>query len=138
MKIRWIAEATVKNIFIMCVLIAGYVEITSFIVGHPVLQDYRNGVAGDTMVAVSIVAVTACFGNFAFTYERTKMGRARSRILSHITTGLLMYVMGMSLLLLRELMMIELGQIFSIDFMLGALYVACVGYDLWDVERGRL
>ena len=49
--------------------------------------------AGDILVAISILAVIACFGNFAFTYEKVDFKNKLQVLMGHLTTGLLMLIL---------------------------------------------
>jgi len=90
--------------------------------------------AGDVLVAVSIIAVIACFGNFAFTYE--KVGASvRHRLIAHLLSGILMYVIGVSLIFTHFLLAFLMGPFFVVDLALALLYVASVLYDFWDLFR---
>src|SRR5258708_5517405 len=62
-------ENIVKNIAIVLVLIFTYLQIQSFFLN----TNFDKSVIGSMLVAVSILAVTACFGNFAFTYEKVNL-----------------------------------------------------------------
>ena len=91
--------------------------------------------SGDLLVAVSIIAVTACFGNFAFTYERVLASNRAARFFAHLTTGLLMLVLGLSLAMAAILSERLVGSVPFLSATLILLYVASVFYDFWDVQR---
>ena len=90
------------------------------------------------LVAVSILSVTACFGNFAFTYERVKQKETASRLLAHATTGLLMLLIGLSLEMTSAIMGLLMGKFLIFDVSLAVLYLASVLYDFWDLKRADL
>ena len=116
----------------MVLLIFTYQPIVDFFASSPVASDVT--LAGDFLVATSILAVTACFGNFAFTYE--KIGAAPySRVLAHLTTGLLMFLVGLSLQMTYILSAYLVGEFFLFGLSLAVLYIACVLYDFWDLLR---
>ncbi|MBI2641058.1 hypothetical protein HYW87_00480, partial [Candidatus Roizmanbacteria bacterium] len=78
-------ENLIKNIIVLILLVPSYSSIQNFIQSSNIDQTS----AGSLLVAVSILAVTTCFGNFAFTYERVNQKDTSSRMLGHATTGLL-------------------------------------------------
>ena len=93
--IRVLWENLAKNLIILLVLVFSYPQIQDFLYNSPVAAD--NSVLGSLLVAVSILAVTACFGNFAFTYEKVEHSSLDLRLLAHFTTGILMLLIGLSL-----------------------------------------
>lgn len=128
-------ENLVKNITIIILLFIGYSQIqTSF----PLINTLDKGSLGSFLVAVSILAVTACFGNFAFTYEKVEYKKFTSRLLAHLTTGILMLLIGLSLEMTSTLTQALIGNfpIFNLSLLL--LYIASVLYDFWDLKRAEL
>jgi hypothetical protein len=129
-------ENFIKNILIFFILVLSFEKIHSFIYGSSIVTDKLS--AGSLLVAVSILAVTACFGNFAFTYEKINSKDIFSRLLAHTTTGLLMLLIGLSLEMTSVLSTILIGnfQIFNVSLFI--LYLASVLYDFWDLKRIEL
>jgi len=84
-------------------------------------------------LAVSIVAVIACFGNFAFTYEKVNIKKKDQRYLAHLTTGLLMLIIGISLIFSTILISTIMGPFILVNITFALLYLACVLYDFWDL-----
>ena len=126
-------ENIVKNIIVLFVLLFSYSPIQTFIHSSNLTSD--NPVIGNLLVVVSIIAVTACFGNFAFTYEKIAVESASQRMLAHTTTGLLMLLIGISLIFTGILMAFIMGHFFVVDLALILLYTTCVTYDFWDLFR---
>lgn len=92
---------------------------------------------GDFLMLVSILLVTACFANFAFSYEFSIMESLGMRLLSHIATFIFMLLIG----LLLEVMVIGLIQVYpSLGAMVSVfsllLYTGCALFDFWDLFRG--
>ncbi|MFA5995607.1 MAG: hypothetical protein WCW27_04820 [Patescibacteria group bacterium] len=82
------------------------------------------------------MAVTACFGNFAFTYERVNCKNVWQRYLAHVTTVLLMLIIGISLELTAILTKLLIGErLIILDITLLLLYLASILYDFWDLLR---
>ncbi|MDO8609718.1 MAG: hypothetical protein Q7R95_04165 [bacterium] len=126
-------ENLIKNIILLIVLIFSFFSIHDFINTSSIVSDKSS--IGSLLVAVSILGVTACFGNFAFTYEKIKITDMVSRMLAHATTGLLMLLIGMSLEITAVLSSLLIGDFQILNLSLGLLYVASVLYDFWDLKR---
>jgi len=130
MSKRILAENVLKNLIILVILYLTYGNIESFLMSNLAIEQ-----AGNLLVAVSILAVTACFGNFAFTYECTDKGDSVSRLVAHMTTGLLMLVVGISLEMTAIIMNLILRDFWMFNFCLAILYAAIMLYDFWDLSR---
>ncbi|MBU2542019.1 hypothetical protein KJ785_00465 [Patescibacteria group bacterium] len=126
-------ENLIKNLLIILLLIIFYFPIKNCLLVSNLVTDTAS--AGDILVATSILAVIACFGNFAFTYEKIKINNNFEKYLAHVTTGLLMLVIGISLILTSILTSFIMGHFFVIDLVLIMLYIACIGYDYLDVFK---
>jgi hypothetical protein len=132
-QVLW--ENVGKNLVIICLLIPAYFNIQASLTNSPLTAD--KSVLGSLLVAVSILAVTACFGNFAFTYEKVRHSSAGSRWLAHSTTGFLMLLIGLSLEMTSVLTKLLIGNFLVFDLSLLILYVASVLYDFWDLQRSE-
>ena len=128
-------ENIIKNIVILLLLVPAHFHIQS-VFSPGIFLD--KSVLGSILVAVSILSVTACFGNFAFTYERVKQKEAFSRLFAHLTTGLLMLLIGLSLEMTSAIMGLLMGKFIIFDASLAVLYIASVLYDFWDLKRSDL
>lgn len=126
-------ENLVKNIVVVILLFLAYPAIQNSLSTSSITLDH--GVIGSLLVAVSILAVTACFGNFAFTYEKIQHGNSKSRLLAHVTTGLLMLLIGLSLEMTSLLAGLLIENFYIFNFSLVILYLASVLYDFWDTKR---
>lgn len=125
----------IKNTIVLAVLIGAFGPIRQALTHASIPLD--AGSVGSLLVAVSILGVTACFGNFAFTYEKIESRSKELFVLAHVTTGLLMLVIGMSLEMTSVLVELLMGKFILFDLSLGVLYIASVLYDFWDVMRVR-
>lgn len=128
-------ENGIKNIFLIIVLVIMFPHVQeAFSVEFFTDKD----VSGSLLAAVGLVSVIACFGNFAFTYERVNHAKFGNRLLSHLTTGFLMLVIGLSLEMTSVIVTNTIGNfpIFNISLLL--LYIASVLYDFWDLKRAEL
>lgn len=132
-RILW--ENLVKNLLLLPVLAFAYFEIERFFGG---LSSVDSGVLGSILVAVSILAVTACFGCFAFTYEKVEHTNTAWRFLGHTTTGLLILLIGLSLEMTSVLFNMLVGNFYIFNLSLGLLYLTVVLYDFWDLKRAKV
>lgn len=130
---KLIRENLFKNAILLIVLALSYLPIKNFLFSTELVTD--KPLAGDLLVAISIIAVTACFGNFAFTYEKIKARSVGERLLAHVTTGLLMLLIGLALEMTAVLSEILIGNFVILDISLIILYLASVCYDFWDLAR---
>jgi len=128
-----IKENIIKNIIMIVVIIAFYFPIKTYLEQSNIAND--PGAIGNLLFVTSIIIVTACFGAFAFTYERVKIDKFSHRLLAHITTGLLILIIGLSLTLTSMLITYTIGYFFIFDLILVLLYIAVVCYDFWDLLR---
>ncbi|MBI2665934.1 hypothetical protein HYX12_04900 [Candidatus Woesearchaeota archaeon] len=124
-------EGIVKNIVIMLFLFFSFFIINDYLAAITLSE----ALLGNSLIAVSIVAVVACFGCFSFTYEKIKLDNIFSRYLAHFTTGILLLVIGISLIFTSLLFKLALGYFWIVDLTLAMLYLATVGYDFWDMLR---
>lgn len=127
-------ENLIKNIVLIILLIIGYFIIQD---SFNVTNFSDKIAAGNFLVAISILAVTACFGNFAFTYEKVA-NNLRARYLAHITTGILMLLIGLSLEMTAVLVQNFVGDFPVFNFSLMLLYIGSVLFDFWDIQRSSL
>ncbi|MEA2036697.1 MAG: hypothetical protein U9O94_04265 [Nanoarchaeota archaeon] len=130
-----IKENITKNIILIIILILFYPLINTYLTNNNLVNDVSA--SGNILIATSIIAVIACFGNFAFTYEKINVKKTFDRYLAHLTTGLLMLIIGISLIFTNILIAIIMGNFILVNITLFLLYIACVGYDLLDVLRIR-
>lgn len=132
-KIIW--ENVIKNLILIFILIFAYFEIEKF---FSTLSVSDNSVLGSVLVAVSILAVTACFGCFAFTYEQVEHNSFGWRLLAHTTTGVLMLLIGLSLEMTLVLSRSLIGNFHIFNLSLMLLYISIVLYDFWDLRRAKV
>ena len=129
-------ENWVKNSIVLLILIFAYFNVQNFLLNSPVASD--KSVIGSLLVAVSILAVTACFGNFAFTYEKVEHSSLDLRLLAHFTTGILMLLIGLSLEMTSVIAKLLMGDFLVFDLSLVLLYLASILYDFWDLRRAKV
>lgn len=91
---------------------------------------------GNLLMIISILLVTVCFANFAFTYKNSNINSSKIRALSHLATFLFLLIIA----LLLVAMCIGIGIIYPTvyGFILSLsilLYISIVLYDFWDLCR---
>lgn len=124
-------ENIIKNVIVIILLVPSYGMIQSSLASSPAAGD--TSVLGSLLVAVGILSVTACFGNFAFTYEKVKHTNTQFRLIAHATTGLFMLLIGLSLEMTSVIVKLLVGPFLIFDLILLILYIASVLYDFWDL-----
>ncbi|MAF25969.1 hypothetical protein CL634_10425 [bacterium] len=123
----------IKNIVLIGILFFSYTPIKASIINSGI--NNSKGDVGDLLVVVSIIAVIASFGNFAFTYEKVNMKKPGQRIIAHFTTGILMLIIGLSLELTLFFTNLIVTNIWAFTLSLHLLYIGSVLYDYWDLFR---
>lgn len=129
-------ENLVKNVIIILLLVLAYPVAQDSFLNTSLAADKAS--VGNLLIAISILAVTACFGNYAFTYEKINHKSPMSRFLAHLTTGLLMFLIGLALEMMSILTTTTIGNLPIFNLSLIILYLASVLYDFWDLKRVEL
>ncbi len=109
---------------------------------YPVISDSLTSIKADQMndflLIVSILLVTVCFANFAFTYEKSNLQARSGKLLAHSATGVFMLL---TVFLLESIDVAVKAVYPSLYFLvLGfsiMLYVGVVLYDFWDLMRAK-
>lgn len=127
-KIMW--ENMIKNLVIIILSFLFYNTIKQSLLAITPEQ------IGNFLLVISILLVTVCFANFAFTYERSRMELLKTRLLSHSATFIFMLLIA----LLLETMVVSIGIVYPSLFALISvfsvlLYIGIVLYDSWDLLR---
>lgn len=130
---RLVRETAAKNLVLLTTLAAAYPSVAGFL--RDAVPRSGPGTAGSLLVAVSILAVIACFGNFAFSYEYVDLRHAGWRYLAHATSGILMLVIGLSLEICAVLTSLVIGSFPLLEASWALLYVASALDDVLDVHR---
>ncbi len=88
---------------------------------------------------ISILLVTVCFANFAFTYEKAKMKLMHGRLFAHTTTFIFMLLIATMLESVAYGMHVVYPSLsIIITPMTAALYLGLAMYDFWDLLRVEL
>ena len=128
-----VIENITKNILVIIALIPAFQSSRLFLISSPIASDKQA--LGSLLTAITILAMIACAGNYAFTYEKVNLRNVMSRFLAHATTGLLMLLLGLSLGMTSVLVELLTGKFAIFDISLVVLYLTSVLYDFWDLMR---
>jgi hypothetical protein len=133
MKLRKVfKENIVKNVFLLVLLTILLVPIKTYILDSTLHTE--EGSIGSVLAALSIIAVLAGFGNFGFKYENVDLNNPFQRYFAHTLTGVLLFVIGISLIMTWKMIAMIMGDFILMDITFLLLYLACVGYDYWDLS----
>ncbi len=127
---KLIEENLFKNILIL------FLALGSLNFLSKSLRSLNDSSINDFLLVVSILLVTVCFANFAFSYEYAYLNRFSIRLLSHFATFIFMLLIA----LLLEVLTISVGLVYPSLVVLIAifsflLYWGVVLYDFWDFLR---
>lgn len=128
----YIKDNIVKNILIIITSAFLYPVISSS------LRQIKLEQTNDFLLIISMLLVTLCFANFAFTYEKSKLQIRSGKLLSYFATGVFMLLTA----LLLESMIIAVkvvypsfhALIFGFSIL---LYFGVILYDFWDLMRAQ-
>jgi len=106
----------------------------------PVIANSINqiglGQISDFLLIISMLLVTVCFANFAFTYEKSKLDSMAGKLLSHGAT--FTFILLIALLLESIVLAVKIiyPSFYAIIFgFVILLYIGIVLYDFWDFLR---
>lgn len=126
----YIKENLIKNIIVLIIAACLWPVISQS------LAQIKFDQTNDFLLIISMLLVTVCFANFAFTYEKSKLKTATGKLLSHTTTGIFMLLTA----LLLESMVIAVKVVYPFFYAVifgftVLLYIGIILYDLWDIIR---
>ncbi|MEK9130619.1 MAG: hypothetical protein AAB429_00685 [Patescibacteria group bacterium] len=103
------------------------------------LSTIDAGALSNFLFIISILLITVCFANFAFTYEKAKMKLMHGRLFAHATTFIFMLLIATML----ESVAIGMHVIYPslsvvVIPMTALLYIGLAMYDFWDLLRVEL
>ena len=129
---QYIKDNIIKNIAIIVIAVFLYPVISNS------LAQIKLEQTNDFLLIISMLLVTVCFANFAFTYERSKLKTKAGKLLAHSATGVFMLLTA----LLLESMILTVKVVYPsfhaliFGFSL-LLYVGIILYDFWDLMRAE-
>ena len=127
---KLIEENTIKNLGVIVLGIILFPFIKPMFSTVPVEQ------LSDLLLILSILLVTACFANFAFSYEHSDLKCLTTKIVAHSATAIFMFLIFIILemiVIISSFMYPTLYGLLLIGSIL--LYIGCVLYDFWDLLR---
>ena len=124
-------ENLIKNVILLIVLNILIIPIQLYL-DSSYLKDGSQE-PGSLLTAVSIISVLAAFGNFGFKYDKIALQIPIYRYFAHILTGLLLFVIGVCMIITWKTIALMYRNFLLLDISLFLLYLACVGYDFWDL-----
>ena len=93
---------------------------------------------GNFLLVVSMLLVTVCFANFAFTYKDSNLQSGSVRLLSHVATFLFLLLIALLLVAMTIGIGIVYPSLFSFFSIFSVLlYIAVALYDFWDLLRTK-
>lgn len=127
---KLIQENVWKNILVLVIVALA----TPFIRTSLAAVDEQN--FGNVLLIISILLVTVCFANFAFTYKDSDSRSQGIRVLSHASTFLFLLLMALLLLTMSLGVGVAYPAMNTLFFIFSLLlYVGVVLYDFWDLLR---
>ena len=125
-----VKENLVKNITIIVLAFLFYSYIS---VGLEALDAAK---IGDFLLIVSMLLVTVCFANFAFSYEFLGLEKFGFRLLSHFATFLFMLLIAFLLVAIIIGVAIVYPSLLTVILVFCVLlYLGVALYDFWDFFR---
>ena len=119
-----------------------FIVVTALVL-QPVIRRATDPITdtqmGNFLLVISLLLVTVCFANFAFTYEKIDTQSFASRYLAHAATFLFMVLIA----LLLETTVLAVTVVYPsfaslITWFAVVLYAGIALYDIWDFQRTSL
>lgn len=112
------------------------------VLAHPFINSAVKTVDDNSvanfLIIISILLVSVCFANFAFTYKDSNTAEKGVRLLSHAATGLFLFLTASLLLTMCIGIMATYPSLGNLIYVFSfLLYVGFVLYDFWDLLRSR-
>ncbi len=107
---------------------------------YPIQSEALSAIRPDQLnnflLVISMLLVTVCFANFAFTYEKSKMQKIGERLLANAVTFVFMLLIA----LLLESIVLAVNVVYPSFFIIIAgysvlLYGGIALFDFWDLLR---
>ncbi len=125
-----VKENLIKN---LCVLVLAFLLYNNIYLSLNSIDSIK---IGSFLSVISMLLVTVCFANFAFSYEHTDITKLSLRLLSHTATFIFMLLLALLLETLVISIRIVYPSLFSITLIFSILLYLGVGlYDFWDLFR---
>ena len=126
----YIKENLVKNVLILVIAAFLYPSLSSS------LMQIKFEQTNDFLLIISMLLVTVCFANFAFTYEKSNLQTKTGKLLAHSATGVFMLLTALLLESITVAVKVVYPSFHAIIFGFSILlYVGVILYDFWDLTR---
>jgi hypothetical protein len=100
------------------------------------LDQIKPEQSNDFLLIISMLLVTVCFANFAFTYEKSKLSTMSGKLLSHGATFIFMLLIALLLESMILAIKVVYPSFYAIIFSFSLLlYAGIIMYDFWDYLR---
>ena len=125
-------ECIIKDIFIIVLLLCLFPSI------HRQMNYLHFDIKGDILATLGLLLAGSVAGNFAFSYQKTKISSIIDRYLGHFTTFFLIFGIGLLIEITLSVINITPGYYYD-PVVLSALivFISIILYDIWDVFRLR-
>ncbi len=129
---RIVQESVVKNVMAL-----GVVFLLTPAITAQLKAVLRQDNVGNFLLLLSILLVTVCFANFAFSYEQLpRVYQQELKMLAHVTTFIFMLLIALLLAAVTLAILIVYPAIFFATLVFNLLlYLGMALYDLWDSIR---
>ena len=128
----YIKDNILKNILILIAAFFLYPVIVKS------LSSIKFEQTNDFLLVISMLLVTVCFANFAFTYEKSKLRTVAGRMLAHSVTGVFILLTALLLESMIVAVKIVYPSFHTLIFLFSViLYVGIILYDFWDLMRAE-
>ena len=126
-NIQYLRENIIKNIILIVLLTVMFLPLQGFF--ESVSDTSHNSI----LLVTSLLIMAALFANYAFKYRDLGLKNIRVRILGHVTTFLVMLLIGI-LLEITVIVTNLVVRMFAWPIVLIALlfFVSTILYDFWD------
>ena len=92
--------------------------------------------AGNLLNVISMLLVTVCFANFAFSYEHVDFDKMKFRFLAHLATFIFMLLIAVFLETIVAIVGIQYPSFAPVAFWFAILlYLGVALFDFWDFFR---
>ncbi|MFA7654116.1 MAG: hypothetical protein WCX97_03700 [Candidatus Magasanikbacteria bacterium] len=129
---NYFKENAIKNVIVITIAVFLYPVISMSIA--PIKPEQIN----DFLLIISMLLVTVCFANFAFTYEKSKLQIKTGKLLAHSATGVFILLTAILLESITLSVKVVCPSFHAIIFGFSVLtYLGIILYDFWDLMRAQ-
>jgi hypothetical protein len=123
-------ENILKNIIIVFFIFLLYPQVKEFL--YSVNIDHLD----EVLYACTIINLAAMLGGFNFSYEFVNPYKVMERLLSHLTSALLLLPVGLIFVIIQIILTRQLGQDpYIITIAIWFVFFALILWDFWNVKK---